>query len=213
MTFNAYYPYAEESKTADTRNQSDKKSFDYLWASAKGKKSAPGVTFAFDHKMAKIVITMKCGNEVSFEELKEASLSLSGFKYKGMFDTSDGSISLDDDTDEYTFANNPASDNARNASKTENPGSNTVTYTMILFPQIFSASLPFNATTADGRTFKAQVDFTPANAKVDSNSARNEWVEGRQYNLSITLNKTSLAVDGCTIKPWTVVDGGEISAD
>ncbi|MGN0299758.1 MAG: fimbrillin family protein [Lachnospiraceae bacterium] len=65
--------------SADTRVQSGQKAFDFLWAQATGSKANPNVAFTFAHKMAKVVITVKKGADVSFEEVKTVKLSLNGF--------------------------------------------------------------------------------------------------------------------------------------
>lgn len=110
----------------------------------------------------------------------------------------------------WQFAGNTV-DVAYNAPKSENATDETVAYTMIFFPQEFSAPLPFSAELAGKQTFKASLDFTNANKVIDT-AAKNEWVAGRQYNLGIVLNKTGIDVTGCEIKPWEEVNGGNIDA-
>lgn len=212
VTFTAYYPYTANTAAygADTWNQADQKSFDFLWAQAAGRKAAPNVAFSFAHKMAKVNITVKKGADVSFDEVKSAVLSLEGFKHEGRFNVEDGNAFATGNASVFDFAN--ATIAAHNAPLKVNESDETVTYTLIFFPQEFTAALPFTATLTGMQSFSAALDFTAANATKDA-GAKNEWIAGRQYNLSVTLNKTSATVNGCTILPWEEVNGGEYDAD
>ena len=216
VTFTAYYPWNDMTDgntiAADTWGQSDQKSFDFLWAQARGKKAEPDVKFSFAHKMAKVVLTIKKGNDVSFGEVKAAVLSLEGFKHEGSFDVTTGTTTTSDATTVmWQFAGN-TENKAYNAPMTENATDETISYTMLFFPQEFASPLPFSAELADKQTFKADLDFTKANKVIDNEAAKNEWVAGRQYNLGIVLNKTDIKVTGCEIKPWEEVNGGDINA-
>lgn len=216
VTFTGYYPWNNltggNTISADTWGQADQKSFDFLWAQASGKKANPEVKFSFTHKMAKVVLTIKKGNDISFDEVKAALLSLEGFKHQGSFDVTTGKTTTSDATTAmWQFAGNTA-DVAYNAPKTEDATAQTISYTMIFFPQEFAAPLPFSAELADKQTFKANLDFTKANKVIDNDAAKNEWMAGRQYNLGIVLNKTGITVTGCEIKPWVEVNGDDINA-
>ena len=216
VTFTGYYPWNDlaggNTISADTWGQADQNSFDFLWAQAPGKKSKPEVEFSFAHKMAKVVLTIKKGKDVSFEEVKSALLSLEGFKHIGTFDVTTGNTTTTDAiTVMWQFADNTENE-AYNAPKTENATAETVSYTMIFFPQEFTAPLPFSAELANKQELKANLDFTEANRVKDGETAKNEWVAGRQYNLGIVLNKTGIKVTGCEIKPWEEVNGGDINA-
>lgn len=216
VTFTGYYPWNDlaggNTISADTWGQADQNSFDFLWAQAPGKKAAPDVKFVFAHKMAKVVLTIKKGKDVSFDEVKSALLSLEGFKHIGTFDVTTGNTTTTDAiTVMWQFAGN-TKNVAYNAPMTENATDETISYTMLFFPQEFASPLPFSAELADKQTFKADLDFTKANKVIDNDAAKNEWVAGRQYNLGIVLNKTGIDVTGCEIKPWEEVNGGDINA-
>lgn len=216
VTFTGYYPWNNltggNTITADTWGQADQNSFDFLWAQAFGKKAKPEVKFSFAHKMAKVVLTIKKGKDISFDEVKAALLSLEGFKHQGTFDVTTGKTATSDVTTVmWQFAGNTV-DVAYNAPKSEDATAQTISYTMIFFPQEFASPLPFSAELAGKQTFKANLDFTEANKKIDNDAAKNEWVAGRQYNLGIVLNKTGINVTGCEIKPWEEVNGGDINA-
>lgn len=217
VTFTAYYPWhslAGEASAinADTWAQARQKEFDFLWAQASGKKEAPEVAFTFAHRMAKVVLTVKHGNGVSHDEVKTALLSLEGFRHKGSFNIADGSTAVDDaDTAMWEFAGNENA--ACNAPATFDDTEGTVTYALIFFPQQFDNPLPFFAELSGGHSLKAAIDFTAANREKDGADARNEWVAGRRYNLTVTLHKTGITLDNCTIMPWDEVNGGNIDAE
>lgn len=217
VTFTAYYPWSslaegEARISADTRMQATQKSFDCLWAQASGKKSAPEVAFAFAHRMTKVALTVKAGNGVDADEIKAARMSLEGFRFKGAFNPADGSTSTEDATaPEWEFAGNENA--ACNAPAASDDAENSVTFPLIFFPQLLDAPLPFVATLPGGHILKAEIDFTAANSGKDGAAARNEWVSGRQYNLTVTLNKTGISLDRCSITPWNEVNGGNIDAE
>lgn len=216
VTFTAYYPWNDlqgaSTITADTWAQVNQKTFDFLWAQAKGSKANPDVAFTFAHKMAKVVLTVKCGADVSYDEVKAAVLSLDGFKHGGSFNTATGTAEATGDKSAmWEFANN-ADNEAYNAQVSYDDAAGIATYTLIFFPQEFTETLPFTAETSL-QSFTANLDFTAANTAAGDTSAKNEWVAGRQYNMSVTLHKTALTVDGCTIEPWTEAEAGNVDAD
>lgn len=207
VSFTAYYPWnASTTITTNTLEQSKQKTFDFLYATGKGSKVQPNVAFKFNHKMAKVVLTVKRGDDVSFSEIKAALPTLGGFLAEGTFDGLTGEANATG-TQTATLAF------AGNAPTKENAEDETVSYTLILFPQEFSGKLPFSAELEGMQTFSAALDFTAANATIDKEAAKNAWVAGRQYNLSVTLHKTKLTVDGCTIAPWNEADGGNFDAE
>ena len=218
VTFTAYYPWANLAAdattiTADTRAQASQSDFDFLWSRQTGSKASPNVQFIFAHKMAKLVLTIQKGNDVSYQEVQDAVLSLGGFKYSGTFNVTDGTTSTADDlATGWTFAGN-TSETGYNAPFVPNATAESVSYTLILFPQEFSSPLPITATLTGMQSFSATLDFTAANVNAGDTDAKNEWVAGRQYNLSVTLHKTDITVDGCTIQGWDEADGGNVNAD
>lgn len=214
VTFTGYHPYAADTDGygADTRNQAEQKRFDFLWAQASGKKASPQVAFTFAHRMTRVVLTLKPGNGVGYDEVKTALLSLEGLRHTGTFNVTDGSTSADGaTTDAWRFAGNE--DAACNAPATPDDANGTVTFTLLFFPQELDAPLSFFAELAGGQLLKAGMDFTAANREKDGEAAKNEWVAGRQYSLTVTLHKTAITLDNCSIMPWNEVDGGNIDAE
>lgn len=218
VSFTAYYPWNDlkagtTAITADTWGQSDQRNFDFLFATATGSKVQPNVAFKFDHRMAKIVLTIKKGTDINWKDVQDAALSLEGFKHTGTFSTADGTTATEDAaTVMWRFAHN-TDDPAYNAPYTEDKVNETMAYTLLFFPQMFSNKLPFYAELPGEQTLTAKLDFTEANRNAGDETPQNEWVAGRQYNMSVTFNKTSLTMDGCTISNWQQADGGNVDVD
>lgn len=214
VTFTAYYPWTKLAAdattiTADTRAQASQSDFDFLWAQQTGSKASPNVQFLFAHKMTKLVLTIRKGDGVSYQEVQDAVLSLGGFRNNGSFNVTDGTTSTADDlATDWTFAGN-TSETGYNAPLSKDDAAETVAYTLILFQQEFAAPLPFTAITG-GQSFSTKLDFTTANVDAGDTDAKNEWVAGRQYNLSVTLHKTGITVNGSTIQGWEEADGDNI---
>lgn len=212
VTFTAYYPYAGDagSISADTKKQTKQKSFDYLWSQATGKKAQPHVAFSFAHKMTKVAITIKKGADVSFDEVKNAVLNLGGVMHIGNFNVTTGVATATGGAEAFDFANGNAEDKAPFKIDDTNE---TITYTLIFWPQEFTEAIPFTATIADKQSFSANLGFLTANSAAGDAEAKNAWVAGRQYNLSVTLNKTKLTVNRCTIEAWKEAEGGNFDAE
>ena len=217
VIFTAYYPWTNLAAdaitiTADTRAQASQNDFDFLWSQQTGSKVSPNVQFLFAHKMVKLVLTIRKGDGVSYQEVQDAVLSLGGFRNNGSFNVTDGTTSTADDlATDWTFTGN-TTETGYNAPSSKDDAAETVAYTLILFPQEFSSPLPITAITG-GQSFSATLDFTAANVDAGDTDAKNEWVAGRQYNLSVTLHKTGITVNGSTIQGWEEADGGNVVID
>ena len=219
VDFTAYYPWTNlAGKTtidANTWGQAAQKSFDFLYAEGKGSKGNPNVAFKFEHKMSKLALTIRKGDDITFEEVKAAILSLEGFKHTGTFNITNGTTTPKDaGTVIWQFANNQGEDESYNAPYAINDTEQTVTYTLIMFPQTFGgSSLPFYAELTSDHVLSAELDFTEANGNAGDKDPLNEWKAGRQYNMSVTLNKSSITVNGCTISKWEEANGGNVDAN
>lgn len=196
VTFTAYYPQTDLAADvvtipADTREQSAQKSFDFLRAQGTGSKASKNVAFSFAHKMARLVLTIKPGTGVSYEEVKTAKLMLSNYLYKGSFNVTTGTATAKAETPaEYKpFANNDDTGKDYNAPSATDEVKQTVTYSLILFPQNFDTASGMTFEAVLGQTLSTQLDFTTANRDAQDADPKNELVTGRQYNLSIVLNK------------------------
>lgn len=220
VTFTAYYPQTDLAADvvtipADTREQSAQKSFDFLRAQGTGSKASKNVAFSFAHKMTRLVLTIKPGTGVSYEEVKTAKLMLSNYLYKGSFNVTTRTAAAKAETPaEYKpFANNDDTGKDYNAPSATDEVKQTVTYSLILFPQNFDTASGMTFEAVLGQTLSTQLDFTTANRDAQDADPKNELVTGRQYNLSIVLNKKEATVTGCEISAWKNANGGEFNAN
>lgn len=205
VTFTAYYPWKgslteSTTITTDTHNQITQKNFDYLYATAMGDKRTP-VNFVFDHKMAKLVLIVKAGKDVTYTDVEGAAYSLANFLHQGTFDrTSGATVPTGEASGLWTFARNYDNVDYNTPTIEKREADRAIAYTLILFPQTFSSAngnLSFTATT-DGNGFSADIDLS----KVPGNGGANALKPGKQYNITIKLNKTDISVAESTISPW-----------
>lgn len=205
VTFTAYYPWnanltESTTITADTHNQIDQRKFDYLYATAQGDKRMP-VNFLFHHKMAKLVLIVKAGADVTYTDVEGAACSLANFLHQGTFDRTTGAtVPTGKPSAQWTFVRN-ATDIEYNTPTIEKKNADgAIAYTLILFPQTFSSAngnLSFTAA-IDKSGFSTDIDFS----RVLGNGGENELKAGKQYNITINLNKTRVSVGESTISPW-----------
>lgn len=203
VQFAAYYPYSESltaatAITADTWVQTDQKKFDFLYATAPGSKGV-AVNFTFAHKMAKLVLTVKAGEDVDYDDVESAVCGLENFLHEGTFDRATGTATATGNPSVmWEFANSEEA-NHNTPTVTKDEANKAVTYTLLLFPQTFPSTegnLTFTATTG-GNEFSAEIDLS----KVPENTT-NELKPGTQYNITINLNKTGQTVGTSTISKW-----------
>ncbi len=200
VTFAAYAPYdATGGKmTGSTAAQADRdaqKAIDYIYTSgATASKGSPTVTFqganAFAHKMARLIITVQAGTDVTAADVAGGKYSLGGLKHDGTFDVTNGTA----EATGTATADWSLSDNSLKAAS-------DVTFTSILYPQTLGSALTFTAT-IDGQTYTNSTSITPS-----------ALAAGTSYTYTITVNKTGLTVSGCTITNWTTGTGGSGSAE
>lgn len=221
VNFTAYYPYhnfddpTNTKIDVDTREQSLQKEFDFLYGTGNGSKANPVVSFSFEHRMSKVCLEVKGGDDVSFDDLKKAVFGLDNLVLDGIFYRENGTTSPDGEASGWAFqGNETASQNVPAFSVKEDEESKTITYTLILFPQEFTDSkLKFTAAIDQGgktgvQRFSAAIDLS----KADGNDG-NKLVSGTQYNIPITVKKTQLTVGTPTITPWDKKDLGNIDAE
>lgn len=210
VTFSAYYPFTgtEGSKpgtegkisgftSAQSTNQNK---IDYLYADGlMATYARPNISFndgvtKFKHKMARLKLVLKTSADAGFSanDVTTGTYVLGGLKHGGTFDTTDGTAeaaSTAAAVDDWLVSNNcPYTDT-----------NNQRTYTMILYPQTVSGPLPFTA------TINSQNYRNTTNIRFDNNKLQ----PGTSYTFTITIKKTGLTVNSCTIDGWgTGATGG-----
>lgn len=193
VTFAAYAPYQEtvgEVTVSDTKaanaTAAGREAIDFIVAKgATCTADDPTVNFQFSHIMSKLVLQFKAEDaSFSFADLTDAAeYSLSGLVHSGTVDL---------DAASSTFGTATASGYAAEWDITScNPtdADEVRAYSFILFPQDASKSgLPIFVTIS-GKTF-ATVIYP--NLK-----------SGEETTYTLALKEEKLAVEGCTIAPWS----------
>lgn len=216
VSFTAYYPYKEGAEnptlSANTKDQQNQKDFDFLYGTGHGSVTLSPVKFTFEHKMAKLVLHVVAGNDVTKEDIKKATLSIGNSMYfEGSFNASliYGSTSTTGTTGKYEFQKSGDYAEGTSAAPYEEEENGRV-YTLILFPQEFDNDEPlyFEAVIEQGgetgtQTYGTKIDLRNAEKDgVAQGGEKSELKAGTQYNVTITLNKTGVEFVKCEISDW-----------
>lgn len=201
VTFSAYAPYQAsaanalpgiegviDGSTADQSTRDKQKVFDYIYASgATASRSNSTVQFsgdkAFFHKMTRLVIIVKTSAQDGFtaEQVTAGTYSLSGLNHSGQFNVTTGIAQATGTTttDDWSLTDKSL--------KTEGE-TEQVTFTSILYPQTLGSALTFKAV-IDGQTYT-------------NNNLQPTLETGKSSTITITVKKTGLEVEGCTVSDW-----------
>lgn len=202
VTFSAYAPYQAsaanalpgtegviDGSTADQSTRDKQKAFDYIYASgATASRSNSTVQFsgdkAFFHKMTRLVIIVKTSAQDGFtaEQVTTGTYSLSGLKHDGTFNVVSGTAEAGEEAEainDWSLTTNSL--------KTEGE-TDKVTFTSILYPQTLANALTFKAV-IDGQTYT-------------NNNLQPTLETGKSSTITITVKKTGLEVEGCTVSDW-----------
>lgn len=190
VTFSAYYPFTGTEKSSagtisgvTTSDQTQQKSFDYLYAAnatttyANPTISFTGASSIFKHKMARLIlkITTSTTDGFSTADVTSGTYSISGIKHSGTFNTTTGTAAA---TGEAT--------NGWEITATPQNANNERTYSMIFYPQD-QPTLTFKVV-INRQTYTTTI--TPTLTASTSNT------------YTITVKKTGLKVDSSTIEGW-----------
>lgn len=194
-TFTAYYPFTGMSGTlpgllnASTDKQKNQKTFDFLYGTGTGSKATPSVAFQFGHRMSKCILNIKPGADISFADITGGSSTLTGVNHNGEFNPSTG-IATATGFDVSPWA---MSTKATASDVTVPVGSETRTYSLILFPQTMG-TLSYG-TVIDGQHYTATIGTA---LTMEAN---------KSYSYNITVNKTGLTISEATITQWILGNG------
>ncbi len=201
VTFAAYGPYQTsaannalpgangEISTISTTEQNTRdlqKAFDFIFAEgATASRTNFAVEFketaAFKHKMARLVIVVKPGDDVTIDDFAkpETSFALNGLQHNGTFNVTTGTAAATGDAADWSLSQNSLLATSAEA----------YTFTSIVYPQTLGSALTFIAT-IDGQNYSNNADINPA------------LEAGHSYTYTITVKKTGLTVSGCKIENW-----------
>lgn len=183
MDFIAYYPYnagmtvENPGLTANTDNQADKASFDFLYGEGKGtlanQKNGP-VVIRFNHRMARLVLTVRPGKGFTMDDLKTARYSLTNFRENGEYLPLTGVAEATGDirTDAWDITGL--------GSQTDDG----IAFDLILFPQEFKGKKMQLAVTIGESALTADIDFT----LTVWNGSVNRMKSGTRYNATVKVS-------------------------
>ena len=189
VTLTAYYPFAgtkgtapgliEASTIADNQTTDKQPGFDFLYAEENATGSEPNVNFTFSHRMSKLTLIFKNGNNGT-DVGKLTSYQIDGLVLDGTFDTTTG----------VCAANNVAPESL--SMTTTGVESGRQLPSLIVFPQ---------ATAGKTVTLKIK-DNENQDYACTLNFGDDGIVSGNNYQFTITVNKTGLIVNTSTITDW-----------
>lgn len=197
VTFTAYYPFAgtegssagiiSNNTLAANQSEVNQPTIDYLWAQATGSRTNHNINFTFAHKMSKLTLTFKNGDDTDVSLI--TSYTIANLLHNGNFNTFTGVASATGFiTDDITMNVTGASDGKAVPS-------------VILYPQTGVGDLPLSVM-LDGETYKCVLHIPD-----------DELIAGSNYNFTVRINKTGMSVVGSSITDWNDVDGGEVDAE
>lgn len=208
VAFTAYYPWEQELTEAtatafDAARQSHQKDFDFLWAQGKGSKSSPSVSFNFAHRMSKLMLTIKAGRDVTYEQVQSAVCYLENYLSRGEFDRVSGDVTAQGNAVSTAFTGNKDAE-YNTPDVTENASKEAVAYGVILPPQSFengNLAIVIEINSGDAgkpQRFSADIDL----GLIAENGGKNIIKPGVQYNITVNVNRTGLSLGECSISPW-----------
>lgn len=187
MSFEAYYPYAEDSEISEgkiTRNTAQTQDkVDFLWASVSNKAYSenPKVNFTFQHKMAQINVKITSGMG---DAINGKAVVIGGLKHDGSFDTTTGiaAPNTNVNAEDWTIGN---------------ANSEGFAYTGLIYPQ-----------NALSMTLKVGDDSDNLKATLNLGSI-GKFNAGYKYTVTAIVEdgriNARITIDGNTIEDW--IDG------
>ena len=189
LDFVAYYPHTTDLEngiyTVDVENQSDQSTIDLMAADTQtADRIKNTVTFNFEHKLSKIVLTFKPGDGMALSELTGMKVQLTNQQIKALFDVTkpDGEV--------VVGTNTPATLTLdTDADGTSSEG--------IVLPSANFDGMTLHLELSDGSSF---FNWDLNNSKADKFEA------GKKYVYDITVNRSRLDVTA-TIEDWVPGNG------
>ena len=189
LDFVAYYPHTTDLEngiyTVDVEDQSDQSTIDLMAAGMQtANRIKNTVTFNFEHKLSKIVLTFKPGDGMALSELTGMKVQLTNQQTLATFDVTqpDGEVVVGTNTPATLTLNT-------DADGTSSEG--------IVLPSANFDGMTLHLELADGGSF---FNWDLNNSKADKFEA------GKKYVYDITVNKTRLDVTA-TITDWIPGNG------
>lgn len=205
MSLTAYYPFTDSenklpgsngviSAVTDAANQTSTTQplIDFLYAAKSDITSdEPRVVLDFSHKMSKLTFIFKDGTGADVSNI--TSYTIDGLVLSGTFDTATGVCAIKSDEAAAPLV-----------MSVDGVQSGTEIDPVIIFPQsVPEMTVKLTITDADNQIYSCFLNFT-----------NNEIAAGKNYQYTITVNKTGLTVNESTIINWDKEElGGEAGSD
>ncbi len=201
ITFSAYAPYESgatwNKPQVNTRSQvtrEQQKRIDFIYATgAVASKNNPTLSFtganAFHHVMSRLVFKLKPGDGLTTPDVAIGGHYIDGLIHDGTLDLTTGVVSPTGSPIEWSMVY---------SMRTTDMTNNVVTYDALIIPQTLTAPLKFKSVIA-------------AQAYVNDTSIQPALEPGKTYTYTITIHKTGLKIEGCTVTDWE--DGGSGSGE
>ena len=190
LDFVAYYPHATDLEngiyTVDVEDQSDQSTIDLMAAGTQtANRIKNTVTFNFEHKLSKIVLTFKPGDGMALSELTGMKVQLTNQQTLATFDVTqpDGEVVVGTNTPATLTLNT-------DADGTSSEG--------IVLPSANFDGMTIHLELSDGGSF--------FNWDLNNSQNADKFEAGKKYVYDITVNKTRLDVTA-TITDWTPGNG------
>ncbi len=191
----AYYPHSTGTTNAgiysvDVSDQGDQGKIDLMVESiTEQSKTNDAVEMLFDHKLARIALTIEADGGLVNADLNGMTVTLSGTKATATYALT---------SDAIDFGEAVASDIGMLTTKSDTSVNAYVTGAeAIIIPQSVSATLTFN--TADGNIFTATIPTTA-------------FTIGQEYLYTVTIKNTGVSLSSATINGWGTGESGSLTA-
>lgn len=192
VTFSAYAPYSQtltnniiefDITAQSTRNA--QKAIDFIFAEgAMANRANPTVSFSgehkFNHRMARLVVTVKPGQGFTLDDIKGGNHIVSAMPTEGRFNVLTGVAYVIEGTEFHDFM-------LANAIRTD--AADAITYSAIVIPQDWATSHPFFAKIGD-QVYRSTSDIP------------SHFEAGKSYSYTFTVNKTGIVLEASQITDW-----------
>ena len=189
VDFVAYYPYtaalADGSYTVDVTDQSDQSAIDLMTAGVETTdRISHAVAFNFEHKLSKIYLTFKAGEDMTIADLAGMTVQLTGQQTQATFDVMQPESEVSVTTGNPVTLNLKTSADGTSAEGIVLPSDNYSGMTLHLVLANNAGYFNWDLNGSDAEKFEA----------------------GKKYVYDITVNKTRLSVTS-DITDWTPGNG------
>ncbi|MDE5788284.1 MAG: fimbrillin family protein [Bacteroidaceae bacterium] len=202
LTVSAYYPYSgaegtsapvvETSTDTDRQTATEQPKIDFMYTTMDGVSGAqPDVNLRFYHKMSKLTLIFKNGNEGT-DVGKIISYKIDGLILDGTFNPLDGVCMAKADGEARSI-------NIEMPLGTVKDGARV--FPLILFPQVVN-KLPMRIHDSEGQDYVCEL-----------NIGADGLVAGNNYLFTITVKKTSLSVSSSIVDWETETGSSEAKSD